>query len=285
MPAMTEEALSEYRKILVSAIKESAPDDNVGIALSGGIDSATVLFAMLEAGVTPKAAYTFYIEGNETNDLRSSRILSSHFGIDLVEIPLPWSPKMAVEDVRELLPHCHKLKKTIVQCLHPWKYMVKVIKEPTVFWGVGADDHFASQRKVAVLLRKEGEQAVRDAGWRKCYSSDLDFSAANIARYAKNMGGITLVDPYDRDDTTEWFLRWDIGQLHKQLNGKNLEKAVSVLAFADYFKQGSFYRKPARYNIESGLRDFHQALVHTEYNTRDMKDVIGIYHDIRDGII
>ncbi|MDX5370576.1 MAG: hypothetical protein LPL29_14495 [Alphaproteobacteria bacterium] len=272
------------RELLITRVEELDPDRTATLALSGGTDSTAILFAMLATGRAPRC-YTFYCEGTESDDLKSARNLCWHFGLDLAEVEIPWDLERLVEDIRTLLPHCEVLKKTVIQCMHPWLYIYPKMVEngdTLMLNGLGGDDHFCTQRKINVLLNTEGEKAVLDKGWRKCFSSDLNFSAANIIRYGKQFG-IANHDVYDDERIGAWFRQFPIRELHRDVNGEAFEKAAAVYAFADYYAKGSFYRAHVSYQKNSALDVLHDQLLHSPYNTRGLRQVIGVYRDISDG--
>lgn len=77
------------RTVIAEQIRAALPIDlnvNVGIELSGGIDSACVLAELLNVGVNPKRIYAFIMsfedpELSHTNDLKLAVDLVNHYGI------------------------------------------------------------------------------------------------------------------------------------------------------------------------------------------------------------
>jgi len=283
---MTPDQAKGLRDILCARVREMDPDQKAALALSGGVDSTTILFAMLATGRRPRC-YTFYCQDTISSDLLASRNLTKHFGLELVEVEIPWDMKRLVADLRKIIPHCEVMKKTIVQCMHPWLYIYPAMVErgdALMLNGLGGDDHYCMQRKVSVLLNTEGEQAVLDKGWRHCFGDDLKFSPANIERFGRTYG-ITNKCVYFDQKVEDWFCRFPIRDLHRGPDGRGLEKAASLYAFADYYSQGSFRRLHHSYQKNSRLQEMHEALTGTDYNTRGARDVIAIYRDIASGIV
>lgn len=167
----------QFREICKNRIHEIDSDGKAGLALSGGTDSVTVLFAMLECGIKPHC-YTFYMDGIISADLKSSRKLANDFGLELTEVPIASDPDSIYEDIKAVLPYCNKVKKTIIQCMIPWKYIYPEMREETIITGIGGDDLYGTQRKVQVEFHKTGDVGI--SKWRHCYSDDLDFSAGKL---------------------------------------------------------------------------------------------------------
>lgn len=240
------------------------------LGLSGGTDSTTILFACLELGLRPRCM-TFRMDHHVSDDLLSAQALAKKFKLDLEIITVPGDVHSIAADVKRVLPHCHVPKKTIIQCLIPWLYIYPAMKTDLMLVGIAADDLYCNQRKVQVALRQEGEAAILK--WRKLYHDDLNFSCANITRFAGHYGK-ECVDVYGWKPFEEFFLRFKAEALNRPY-----EKHISVRAFREYFDQGNFYRKRSSYQVNSGLRDRHDVLLQSDYNTRGRKAVIGIYGD------
>lgn len=273
--------IAELREIFEKRIEEIDPDKKAALALSGGTDSVTILFSMLATGRRPRC-YTFHVDGIESTDLLSSRSLAKHFGLELIEVTIPSDPDQIADDVRKYINECHVIKKTIVQCMHPWLYLYPAMQErgdTLVINGLGGDDLYCNQRKINVALGKHGEAAVIQ--WRKVWSDDINFSAANIKRWGWGGFGIRNIDFYNHEDIENWFLQFTIRALHKPM-----EKYPSVAAFSEFYKMGNFYRKHDSYQINSGLKKAHEQLLKsTKWNVRYAKDMITIYNDFVHGRI
>ncbi len=240
------------------------------LALSGGTDSTTILFACLELGLRPRCL-TFRMDHHASDDLLASQALTSRFGLELEVITVPGDVESIARDVRAVLPHCHLPKKTIIQCMIPWLYLYPAMKTDLMLIGIAADDLYCNQRKVQVALNTQGEQAI--AQWRKLYHDDLNFSCANITRFAAQYGK-RCVDVYGFAEMEAFFFKF----WAKSLN-EPYEKHLSIRAFREWFARGDFYRKRSSYQVNSGLRDRHEVLLASPHNTRGRKSVTGIYLD------
>ncbi|KAA0573388.1 asparagine synthase-related protein [Azospirillum sp. Sh1] len=291
--------LKVYRQLLIERIEREDPNRTAELALSGGIDSATLLFAMLESGRRP-TCFTFYIDKSPSEDLIASRALCQHFGLTLREVAIPWDMDQLVRDLRRIIPAAHNPRKpTIVQCMHPWLYLYPAMQSDLAFCGLGAEDQFGTQGKLQKFInmtvaaakrdgktpaeaREVADKAVWDQGWRgRSWEGDLDHSTANIIRLGRSYGK-TLIDLYSGDRRLiEWFGKWSVFDLQKPF-----PKAASVYAFEDYYRQGAFLRKPSNYQINSKLKDMHEALCNEpRYNKRGAKAVVSIYMDIAKGLL
>lgn len=281
MRSPNSEDYAELRQLMIEQIDELDPDRSAALALSGGVDSATLLFAMLESGRRPRC-FTFYVEGVVSNDLVASRRLAQHFGVELVECMIPCDLDKVMDDCRTLVPLAAVVKQTVIQCMHPWLYLCPALQaygHDKVITGLGADDLYCTQRKVQVLLHTKGEQAVVDAGYRQLYAAHMGFSTGNIIAMSRARYGIDVLDAYSQPRIHAWFLQFTIESLHRPH-----EKSASLFAFKDYFTRGAFRRLRDPYQAGSGLKALHEALlVRPDLNVRRMKSPISIYNDIKMG--
>lgn len=259
----------ELRELMIDRVR-SIPRP-FELALSGGTDSTTVLFACLAAGIKPRCL-TFRLSAVDSGDCRASRFIAKHFGLDLEVVEVPSAPEAMIRDIKAVAPHAHVLKKTIIQCLIPWLYIYPAMETETIVTGLGGDDLYCNQRKVQVALNTQGEEAIRE--WRKTYSDDLRFSNANIIRFGKQYGK-ECIDAYHWKPIVDWFAKHPAKSLNRPY-----EKHPSIEAFRDYYGQAPFRRAHSSYQVNSGLRDFHDGLLKSQHNTRRRKAVIALYRDI-----
>ena len=268
---MTDEACREFRDLMVERVR--AVERPYELAFSGGVDSATMLFASLEAGYAPRLL-TFRMEGVESGDARAARSIAGHFGLEQEEVVIPSDAASLERDARRVLPYAAVMKKVIVQCLIPWLYLYPAMRTGTILSGVTADDYYCNQRKVQVELHKHGEAAIMQ--YRRSYASDLSFSTANILRFAGEYGKRN-VDVYDHESVERFFLRFPARALNRPY-----AKHISIRAFADYYRQGAWRRERASYQVNSGLRDLHDALLRDPArNPRGHKAVVALYREWR----
>ncbi len=253
------------------------------------MDSVTILFAMLESGRKPRC-YTFYCKGYPSEDLISSQKLCAHFGVEHIPVPVPIDHDRIVADVRVLIAkhQASKIKKTIIQCMHPWLYLCPAMLkrgEDHVFTGFAAGNYYNLSRRDQKALRELGEEEFTKRGWRHHYFDHLEFVDGNCAYLSKHTYGIQMDDVYACDPIAEWFRSYTIDDSHRAEDGSRLQKASAIYAFEDYYNQGEFYRRGASYQVNSKLREFHDGLLWNErYNPGGKwKHIIAIYNAIAAG--
>ena len=266
--------MNQFRECMKRDISNNVKaGEKVAVFLSGGIDSTCCLLACLDLGLDV-TAYTFYLEGHESQDLHASRLISKTVGVKLKEIVVPYSLEALQADTVRIIKEFRTARKTAVQCIHPFIYVIPQVEEQTVVSGLYADDLYGTSRKGSIIGRKN--KAEFDA-FRLQTISQEDYSCVYI-RIAVEKAGKKLITPFKGGVLQEYLmsLSWD------QMN-KPFIKSVAVSAFSDYYKKNAWYRKNSNLQVNSGIREYHDLLLDTPLNKRNSDSVVAIYNDILGG--
>ena len=258
---------------MLEAVRSESSSDEVAVLLSGGVDSTCVLLACLDAGFDVNA-YTFYLKGHESQDVRASRRICRDLGIGLTESVVPYSIDSLVADTRRIVREFGTTRKTAVQCIHPFLYVVPEVKEHDVFSGLYADDLWGTSRKG----NQEGHGGeARFRAYRQRQLTQQDYSCVHIRRCFERSGK-SLHMPFASIGVSEYLLSlsWD------EMN-RPRPKALAVRAYSEHFSKYGWYRRNSNLQVNSGIREYHDLLLRTELNTRGLKSVAGIYNDIANG--
>jgi len=96
-----------------------------------------------------------------------------------------------------------------------------------------------------------------------------------LSKELSNQYGINFIDAYADKAIEDYFLQFSLDALltpHKNL---------VTTAFKDYFDKVGGYRKHSSYQVNSKIRDYHEQLLSSKYNTNNNKEEIGIYNRIK----
>jgi asparagine synthetase B (glutamine-hydrolysing) len=262
-----------FRKLFIERTHKCIKDDSIGLAMSGGIDSASIFFSLIELDV-PFECYTFYQDGYESEDLLSSIDYCKEFNIPINIIKLPSDIDTIYSDVDKIIPFCgKKLKKTKIETLRPLKYVFENCKHKILLNGLSGDDYQPYKRKVNVAYSQGGDEFVIKSGFRRSISSQEDTMRLLSKQMAKNYN-IEFIDVYEDIEIENFFLQFGLEVVLKP------HKHLVTSAFKDYFDKMGGFRKHCSYQVNSKLRDFHEELLTSKYNTKNHKAIIGLYNEI-----
>tara|TARA_Y100000114_G_C11752964_1_gene325375 strand:+ start:1564 stop:2412 length:849 start_codon:yes stop_codon:yes gene_type:complete len=192
------------KKLLKKHIVKNAPDNEIAVLLSGGVDSQSVALAAHDVGKTV-IAYSFHLDGDESYDYLKAKEVSQYMGWKFKGIIVPKSN--LVEDWHRLVKlKCRK--KTHFECVFPFLYVYPEIKEKYVLTGWIADGYFqpgktASMRYISFAKAKKYIKAYQDGKaprvtWNQYRLNYIDGDCAGIkehTRLAESHGKIH-VTPY-----------------------------------------------------------------------------------------
>lgn len=266
-------AFLHAREWFVRRAAELDPERQADVLLSGGVDSTTVLFAMLESGRRPRCV-TFHVEGIESEDLRAARAITHTFSLEHLVVPVPVDLDTLIRDVGIVIglidwSTTDKIRKTVVQCCHPFLYVYPKLA-PLALCGLAADDFYLTNRSDAIAIHRDGETAA--SAWRRSRSPDPDAADFHIIDIGRRHYGKTVIDFYDWRWFAAWIQQFPISQTHHPR-----QKWASVGIFEDYWRRGNFYRENSPFQVNSGLRTAHDALLDSPANWVGAKQVLGIY--------
>lgn len=265
----------DFRNLLMASVARLNAQ-NVPLFLSGGVDSASVLFAQLELGGRPPC-FTFKLEGPDSSDALVATKLAAHFGLyhEIVELPRDWH--LALRDTIETLRAIGTAQKTHVQCTIPMAYVAQ-----TIAWkgyerglmGMAIGDAWATSRHPQMLYHAEGEAASKID--RRRHVEDPALSDYSIVRGVKIQTGLELVDATRDDGFLDFMLHRSMVELHTPK-----QKQIALDAFPEYWKRGRWYRTNSSMQLNSGLRDFYDTLLDSPViNASGHKSIVGLYNQL-----
>lgn len=252
--------------------------------LSGGVDSGTILAALLELNKKPKCI-TFEVDGYASNDLIVAQSMCKKFSVPLEIVTI--DKRTLYEDLQWLVRAFEEYSqihdgvqpyKTYIQVAHCSMHILKRMESLGYSQSLtGFFDEFWGLGRKGQPLGREGKVVEWNAfRFDKCYrSTKPNYYVEYIARQHFN---IDLFSPY----TDKRFLEFMLSLSYEDMHFRNKEKAIAIYAFADFWKQGKWYREKKAMQVESGVRSLHDTLLQT-HNPNNHKDVFGIYNDVLKG--
>lgn len=261
------------REALLKTLSE-IKEEEVGLLLSGGSGSASVMFALLELGKKVHA-YTFHMENVESTDLVRARDLTTKYGVKFTAVPLPTDLQTLKDDCLYLVNEVGCELKTDVECAFPIKYTLSLVEEKVLTSGLG-DDNFFGLSKQALINFKHSVESMNT--YRKMAYEKYEVQINLFKKMAKDHG-IILHSPYQMQEMIDVFMDTSWEEINKPK-----KKQWILDSFPEDFQNIKTYH--ANYQKgDSGISDNFLQLLSSDWNVKGYKRTDGIFNSIKRGEI
>jgi asparagine synthetase B (glutamine-hydrolysing) len=263
----------QIRKALIKNAK-TLRNDKVVCFMSGGVDSQTCLFALLEAGIVPTIS-SFTLEDRESRDFRTARDIAKTFDLKFVPIKVPVDIDTIKRRMIENVFKYNCRSKVEIECFYPIRYAIdKAAKQghTAVVTGQGADTMYCLSRKANVHYPN------REDEYRDTSRANPNWNQRQILMDYCSLRGLKFVPMYQIPEIWAAFK----GLSHDEANYPT-QKYPSRAAFPEYFKDVRTYSHQPYQHGDTGIRDLFEILIESDWNLRNYKSVSGIYNAVKRG--
>ena len=254
--------------------KLSNVPDKPAVALSGGVDSTSCLFALQELGKSPQA-YTFHVDGHESTDLRVARRICEQFDVPFTPVELPTDLTTIKQDTYAIIKGLGLTSKTNVECIWPRWYLLQAVEESTLVTGDCADAHFANSKKGAMHYKDSVERMNQ---YRDEHFSNPNYAQLRTIRKLGTQYGVNeVVAPYRDKEFQDLFYdtSWE------EVNNPRMKEPIRQ-AYPKRFGAVSIHSANLQ-TSDSKIQDQFEKLVDSLWNINDWKTPVGIYNAIERG--
>jgi asparagine synthetase B (glutamine-hydrolysing) len=257
-------------KILSDIISKEVPMDEVGILLSGGVDSLSLGFVAHRLGKKINA-YTFHLEGDKSYDACKAEEVSKEFGWNCTTVVVP--KNNLVEDFIRLVKDYDCRKKTHFECTFPFLYVFPQIKEKYILSGIGADGYYGVSKK-AILHFKEPKEKFDE--FRRSYFMPHNVTGFRQIEQLANDREMTLVHPYIyHDEVKDFFFKYDWYDLNSPK-----QKQIVRDAFGKEFSRLKPVKDHINLQLGSNIDHLFETLLDNKMlNNRGRKRVMDLASD------
>ena len=259
--------LSDLHDVLVAEVSK-LPKNDVALCLSSGVDSESLMFAMIEADINPHI-YSFTLDDRESTDFSVARLLAKEYNLRFTKVELPTDIERLISDCYLMARRYDARKKTEFECTWPFLYLYPLVEEKYVVTGINADCHFCLSKK-GQMHYKDRVGEYRDM----CFSNPRAGQKIQRGFLAQDYGKIN-VDVYRAQSIIDCLdgHTWD-----------ELNKPLQKMPIRNAFKQFSEmpFRKHSNFQLgDSGIAEHFGSLLNTRLNIGGKcKSVVGIYNRI-----
>lgn len=290
-----QEIADVIRERLLKATANAAPAQRVGIALSGGVDSCSILAAMLLNGLRPTVV-SYTPSTHESTDFQMARKCAEDLGLPFVPVVVPMELEELEPVVRSVIDFGYKTKLE-VECLTPMRFVVQAAEEEglwQLFTGDQADGFFINNNWMARNFdRARGIPGYRrtavkvdDDPWRidqlrNIYWNEDRSCSKALQTMARQEHSVDVVVPY-RDEAIREAFR---GSLWRDVNEPRVKEPIR-LAFKEVLNV-TFPTRPLPVNLHKGDSYFAERLglmlMSAEHLKGPWKTTTGLYSAIARG--
>lgn len=244
----------------------------VGVLLSAGVDSKSVLFACIEMGLDVRA-YSATLDTHESRDFKYARHTAKVFDVPFIPCLLPTRPDHLKKYMQYALSRGAR-SKTDFECTWPMVYCMRRMARDGVkhvLSATSADSHFALSKK-ANMHYKDKTDLYRNLVFAKRNTGQRMI----LRRIAVELG-VTYFTPYD---TTRMSAEL-YGYTWEELN-KPKQKQPIRDSFPEYFAKTSVTNHTNMQLGDSGIADHFRILLEDPEWNPDLKyvSVKGVYNEL-----
>jgi asparagine synthetase B (glutamine-hydrolysing) len=271
-----ERLAGRVRQVLLDELATHCPQEReVGVFLSGGADSHSVLFALLAMGVRP-TVFSIRREDRESRDFRTALRTARAFELTFIPVMLPVEQQQVLRDLQRVL-RLGARKKADVECLWPRLRLLDAAKahgDELVVTGDCADAHYVLSRKGMVHYKPRGISGLDE--FRAMKFADPNYAqVAMIRTYAATLG-IEVAVPW-RSEAMQAVFR----ALPWETCNKPRQKELTRAAFSEAFGR---VRVPPHQNLQlgdTGIADRCAELLDDPVvNVKGRKATAALYRDL-----
>jgi asparagine synthetase B (glutamine-hydrolysing) len=265
---------NNIRTVLQEIIKPLPKE--ICVATSGGIDSSSVVMSALDVGKEVRV-YSFTFGKHFSSDFEAARKLAWEFNLTFVPVFLPTERDEIVETVKHLIKNVGCKKKTAIECLFPFYYLIKLMKEfkdETLVTGVAADGHFGLSKKAMIHYSKDDQKFKK---FRQDYFSNLESAGTKRLIKLCELNKIQLCNPYFEPSV---FSLW-IDKNWKELNKPRQKEVIRK-----HYPELDCLKIKPHTNLQLGDSKIAETVgnaVISKYKPNS-KSPIGIYNRIAKGV-
>lgn len=266
----------DMRQALMDTLSWIPKEDQVTVFMSGGIDSHACLFACIDLGLKVNVL-SFTLDSHESSDFKAARHAAEVFDLDFTPIVLPTNEAHLKSWVRFAVHKLGLTNKSEIECSWPLYTAIRHLEGKTkhIVLGLGGDSYFL-MAKSASMHCKDLVLEQRRKATRRVLSQNVLVKREAFAR------GIYAHLPYFEFGRTYAELQMETD--FKKINSP--QKSFYNQAFPEYRKR---CKVRGHQNFQLGDTNisgiFSDVLLKSDWNTRDLRAVVGIYNDVATGVI
>ena len=237
--------MKQFKQILNTVISEQLSDEPVALLFSGGTDSLTILWTLLDLGIKP-TCYTFHLSYFESTDAKVSKKACNHWGVN--QVIVNEDKRDIPSQLKDVISIIQSPRKTHVEVMYAYYFLMQAVKEKHIFSGIQADSLYGSNKNAAIQCGKQSAKFFAD--YRRKLVANPDQEGYKQANLLASHFNKILYTPYSDNRIREFYYQYS----WKQLNSPK-QKMPPILSFEDRFKEMPIYRIDDNLQCGSHIRE------------------------------
>jgi len=262
-------------RVVLQEILKPLPE-KILVATSGGIDSSVVVLSALDVGKDVEVV-SFTFKDWLSHDFNAANKLAKKFNLKFNSVYLPTETDEIVKTVNYLVKEIGCKKKTAIECLFPFYYLIRRLKRDknkTLATGLGADGNFGLSKKAMIHYAKDDEKF---RNYRQNYYSNKENGGQQRLMKLCEINKIQLYNPFWNPSV---FNLW-INKSWSELNKPRQKEAIRK-----YFPELDSLKIQKHTNLQLGDSKIAERIgeaVISKYKP-NAKSPVGIYNRMAKGI-
>lgn len=261
----------ELKLILTNKIKDFVNESkDVALLFSGGTDSLSVLFTLLDLGIKP-TLYTFRLNEYLSNDYLVAEKVAKHYNLKFKGLVIPYDKQQIKSDIFYLIKKFKTKRKTIIECSYPFIYLSKMITEEKILSGLSADSNYGTPASMSIKFNNDYQGFVKA---KKKIFSDINSDGYFAIKTLIETDSKKFFTPYRDPQIVNFFMK----HTWKELN-KPMQKWFIVKIWQDRFNELRCYRKNSNLQVESKIRERMKSILNSN------ESIIKFYNQVYNNVI
>ncbi len=252
----TKEDCKKLRELMIDEVSKTISNGKPNyVLLSGGLDSVTALYALMETGADFQTV-TFYFKDLPSSDKESVERLQRKIGFNAnyIEIPNEWDAikdnvKSAIEDCCRMY---RKVREVKVQTIFALNFVDRFLPDDcNVITGANGDGILGYNKTMAIMAAHYGEESYRLIRCRKAEDEPDEFERIFNRRH--------IHKSVYSGNVQDFLLQFTMRACNKPQ-----PKSIVAYAFEDYHKKYQSYRTPRPFQKASNEKSMFNVIAYHE---------------------
>ena len=277
---MNKKALDKWKNLFLKSINKIPKDCT--ISLSGGMDSSSIVYGLIELDKKPESCITFQLQDYDSTDLKFTKKICNYYDIPLIIAKMPVRKQKDLrKEVKEVVRDLGYSRQIDVQCAHAFTYMLPKLKNKNLVLGFFTTLHYSGMSTTSLMMyRKYKKGYLTLSEYKKAYNKKRNMKPNDnnylLTKYIENKN-IKVWNPLLDEDLIKYSSRFIFMDFNENDEGKLRLKYFLYKMFKKHFDVIGNSNHIKNFHVEVGLKKYHNDVL---LSGTHFKRTIGIYNEL-----